>query len=292
MRRPKYWLYKCNSRNEDYQSGYGDWVELFNKGEAVWGGLWSTKNARSRQIILNEMKPKDLVFCYQTDRHEMVGMCRLVRFVNVSQGVKKGRNLRLKAVARFDPPIKIHALKQVYPGLRQVRCLIPGPVQAIYDVDDKEAELLIKVCGATAVSAPASRKRSEPRRSVHGGGAGFGNSKQNRKVEERAIGFVTARYKAAGWGVRSREKDNVSYDLECRRGNSVEHVEVKGASGEPNHVIVTAGEYGRLQTDPRAVLTLVGNALSRCPTFERVLGRDVQHKFAFEPLSFVARRQT
>ena len=83
----------------------------------------------------------------------------------------------------------------------------------------------------------------------------------------------------------------LSYDLECRRGGSVEHVEVKGAMGEGGHVIVTAGEHERLRIDPRAVLVLVGNALSRRPTFERVLGRDAQRIFTFVPLSFIARKR-
>jgi len=154
-------------------------------------------------------------------------------------------------------------------------------------MNTEEAALLLRVCKA----AVAIKQKPNDSATVRGGAAGFGDPKQNLKVEQRAIRFVTNWYTNAGWEVRSREREKVSYDLECKRGGRIEHVEVKGVSGKTDGVIVTAGEYERLKRDGRAVLALVGNVLSRRPTFERIRGKQAQHLFEFRPLSYMAVRR-
>lgn len=276
-------MYKCNSRNEDYQSGVGDWRTFFDEGERRWGGAWSTKNPASMKIISEELKPGDFIFCYQTDRREIVGLCKLLRFVHVPSGDMKGRNLYLRVVEEFEPPVKIHMLKKKVPGLRRVRALIPGPIQTIYRVNQTEAALLLNACGAMLMAD------GTPRRPRKGGRGGFGDPKQKAEVEKRAVRCVVGVYRRKGWRVKSREKENLGFDLECRKGAQIEHVEVKGFSGEIGGFILTAREFDQMEHDRRFVLALVGGALSGSPRVARMEGADARKSFAFHPHAYTAR---
>jgi len=42
-----WWVYKCNSRNREYQNAYGDWDEFFDDPEEHWGkSEWVPELAR------------------------------------------------------------------------------------------------------------------------------------------------------------------------------------------------------------------------------------------------------
>lgn len=216
------WVYKCNDSDEAPWAARGDWAKFFRRpGDGRWGGEWSTKNPESLKIIRERMKPGDIVLCYQTDRREMVGVCELVRFVHTSRGFRKGRNLILSPVEKFQPTVKIHDLKHKIHALKMVRALQPG-VKTLYEVTDQEAQILLSACGSRLGPPTTSTGDTKTRRGLQGGG--FGSAAENRKVEERAVKLAKAWYKKRGYRVVSREKENIGYDLQCSKPGEEIHV--------------------------------------------------------------------
>lgn len=88
----------------------------------------------------------------------------------------------------------------------------------------------------------------------------LGDGDSNRAIEHAAIRKVTEDFESNGWTVRSRESECCGYDLECRRGRSTKHVEVKGRSGNDPSCVLTANELHTAETDPEFELVIVTNA--------------------------------
>lgn len=290
MPQRRVWLYKCNARGEKYQTGVGDWRDFFRRpGDGRWGGVWSTKNPKSRQIFSELMKPEDFVLCYQTDRREILGVCRVVGFVNVSKGFRKGRNVVLSPLEEFHRPVKIHALKREIPVLKMIRALQPGWIQTVYELSDEEGQVLLSACGSRFAVAvkPGGRRKTTISTSKPAGG-GFGSAVENKAVEQRAIGHVSRWYRGRGWKVVSRERENIGYDLECIKSGREIHVEVKGTQGAGDSFPMTNLEYRLMGIDPHFVLAVVGNALSGRPVLKRWKGLDALKRFHFRAVTWLA----
>jgi hypothetical protein len=120
------------------------------------------------------------------------------------------------------------------------------------------------------------------------GGGGFGKPENNKLVERRAVELVVDRYRRAGWEVESREVTGCGYDLECRKGDTVEHVEVKGLSGSDLTFLLTHGEARTAETDPAFVLFIVADALSGSPRLIRHSGEDFLRYFELSCVQFRA----
>jgi mRNA-degrading endonuclease RelE of RelBE toxin-antitoxin system len=92
------WVYKCNSRNREYQRAFGDWREFFeeNEPDQHWGkSEWVPDLAR--------LKQGDLVIAYQTDRNEIVGLAK------VRQSTRQDGCLYLRPVCKTrsqSPPLE------------------------------------------------------------------------------------------------------------------------------------------------------------------------------------------
>ncbi len=69
---------------------------------------------------------------------------------------------------------------------------------------------------------------------------GIGEAEQYALVELAAVNAVTSEYRSRGWRVMSKESEKVGYDLLCRRGSAVHHVEVKGIRGAICSFMITA----------------------------------------------------
>lgn len=121
-----------------------------------------------------------------------------------------------------------------------------------------------------------------------GRGAGFGDPLQNHRVERAAVAVVTCRYADAGWEVESVEHAGCGYDLNCRRGHAVEHVEVKGVQGDQQEFFLTAGEFCRAQDDPAFVLVVVTSALSEAPVVNTYRGSQFLTVFRLDPVQYHA----
>jgi hypothetical protein len=118
-------------------------------------------------------------------------------------------------------------------------------------------------------------------------GAGFGDAKQNKKVEEAAIRAVRVFYQKQGWKVISVEQQRIGYDLHCRKGSRMKIVEVKGTSGNLVSFIITAGER-RTARHKDFVLKVVCNALSKQPSIRTWSGQQMERSFAFAEISYIA----
>lgn len=118
-------------------------------------------------------------------------------------------------------------------------------------------------------------------------GGGFGDSEENRVVEELAVRFVTKHYQELGWLVRSVEADKVGYDLECAKGKQTLRVEVKGVSGTKPEFIMTKNEIAAAETNPDFMLALVTEARSSTPRLKQYSGRELCEKFIKTPLQFI-----
>jgi hypothetical protein len=117
----------------------------------------------------------------------------------------------------------------------------------------------------------------------------FGDSETNRLVEVAAVGIVRQHYEAEGWTVVSRESDKCGYDLECSRGRSRRHVEVKGRSGAEVAFVLTQRELEAAETDSLFQLAVVTLALTGTPVAQFYGKAEFAERFSLRPISYVAR---
>ena len=249
-----WWVYKCNSRQHEYQREYGDWRDLFGKNQTDdWG---------SSELVpdLARLKRGDMVIAYQTDRNELVGIAE------VHQTCERDTYLYLTPIKTIGA--KVRPLKKSDPEIASIPALQPGPVKTIYEISTHDAQILLKAAGTihefpndvavkpgkegkpSTKGTGVARIRSNARRV----GAGFGTPETNRKVERAAIPFVTKHYKSQGWRVKSVEANKCGFDLLCIKDSTEEHIEVKGVQGKAAEFIVTAREVNQAKSDKRFVL--------------------------------------
>lgn len=89
---------------------------------------------------------------------------------------------------------------------------------------------------------------------------------QRRAVETRAMRVVQEHYAARGWDVEDVSQTR-PYDLVCRRLEEERHVEVKGLTGLPLRVELTANEVVHARSNEHSVLAVVSEI--QVDTFER-----------------------
>lgn len=119
-------------------------------------------------------------------------------------------------------------------------------------------------------------------------GAGFGDAETNAEVEKAAVDAVTKKYKADGWTVDDVSKQNLGYDLDCRCGEKIRHVEVKGVSGELEEFIITRNEVETAKANPAFVLAVVTRARTTAPIIREYTGPEMLARFGLTPISFKA----
>jgi hypothetical protein len=119
-------------------------------------------------------------------------------------------------------------------------------------------------------------------------GAGFGDSEQNRRVEQAAVQRVRVWYEQAGWEVVSVEAQRCGFDLLCTRKGAEDRVEVKGATGSEWRFSITAAELRQARENERFVLALVTSALSANPIVTRWTADSFREEFTFEPIQYWA----
>jgi hypothetical protein len=119
-------------------------------------------------------------------------------------------------------------------------------------------------------------------------GAGFGDSIENKLVEDAAVDAVKTCYEKDGWTVGSVEREKRGFDLECRKGQVVENVEVKGVRGTKQSFIITAGEVEQARRNNEFVLIVVTSALSKSPVLTRYSGAEFGRKFELAAVQYRA----
>src|SRR5208337_2292520 len=123
-----WWVYKCNSRNREYQNAYGDWDQFFDDPEEHWGkSEWVPELAR--------LKVGDYIIAYQTNRNKIVGLTR------VRQSCEQDGCLYLTPLKRIGG--KVRPLKKDA-AIASIKAFQPGPVHTIYSLTKEEAERLLE----------------------------------------------------------------------------------------------------------------------------------------------------
>jgi hypothetical protein len=121
-------------------------------------------------------------------------------------------------------------------------------------------------------------------------GAAFGDAKTNRLVERAAVRIVAWHLRHRGYRVISREKENLGYDLEARKGRSQLHVEVKGISGKDLQFPITRNEVNCAGRDSTFRLMVVTEARTRKARVHEFQGCEFKRAFRLAPLSYLASR--
>jgi len=110
-------------------------------------------------------------------------------------------------------------------------------------------------------------------------GQGFrGSAAVRRAVELRAMTIATELLTAEGWAVEDVSARQ-SYDLFCRRDSDVRYVEVKGATGAGEKILITAAEIAfALDHREHMMLIIVSSIVVEEITETSVEARGGQHK--------------
>jgi len=271
-----YWVYKCNSKDREYQRTYGDWSEVFETKEAQW---WGTTKIVPE---LSKARVGDTILAYQTDRNELVGTARVVRW----EPHGKFKRLILRPMRTIG--VRVRPLKKRVPRVRRIPALQPGPIHTLYRISNADAIALLHAANVH-INRAAQTSEDDLERMTKGGG--FGTPEQNKHVEMAAVRYVVRHYRDRDWSVKDVSTKNEGYDLLCKKSGQVRHVEVKGARGDSQQFIITTKELRAWKTDSRYILAFVTNATSAKPSVSFFPRESSRNEFQISPLSFIARRR-
>ena len=115
-------------------------------------------------------------------------------------------------------------------------------------------------------------------------GGGFGDPEENKKIETKAIAYVTKWYSERDWAVDSVERIKCGFDLVCTRKNEIENVEVKGISGTDQSFMITTNEVRQAEQNDKFMLCVVTKAGSNSPNLTRYTGKEFIKKFNITPV--------
>lgn len=222
------------------------------------------------------------MIAYQTDRNELVGTARVVRWR------PRGQFRDLILVPLTTLGVKVRPLKARDSRIRRIPALQPGPIWTLYSISKTDAKLLLDAAASRLrVDSRAAERLAETRLR----GAGFGTPENNKRVESAAVKHMVRCLRRAGWSVRDVSRENRGYDLLCKRRGREVHVEVKGATGGEQQFMLTSHEKDIWSSDTRFVLAFVGNALSSRPIISQFRGPQSQADFEFRVVSYVGMRR-
>lgn len=121
--------------------------------------------------------------------------------------------------------------------------------------------------------------------------SGFGDADHRKAVEKAAVKATWRKLVQLDYNCRSRESDNVGYDLQAihQKDGSALHVEVKGTSGSEPRFFMTANEYS-YRLSPEWRLAVVVDALTD-PSVRLLTLREVECGFELTPMVWKAIRK-
>lgn len=188
---------------------------------------------------------------------------------------RKWYEARIGNIRMLDSPIPLAELRDMFPEWAWLRS-----VNMFAYVSPFRAGKLLTRSKSRIDSIPARQ-----------GGAGFGDTKTNRLVEKAAVQKATHHLRDRGYTVRSRELENLGYDLDAMRGAQVLHVEVKGISGSELQFPITANEVRRSKTDPAFRLMAVTQARTRKPSVYMVSAQQLHRAYRLRALAYLATKK-
>lgn len=108
------------------------------------------------------------------------------------------------------------------------------------------------------------------------------DAEARKRVEQAAIAFVTKEYKKLGYTITSREKENLGWDLDAKKGAIELQLEVKGLAQSQISVRITKNEHDFMMSNKASYrLCVVTNALNN-PTLIKFLWDHTVKSFVSE----------
>jgi len=147
-----FWLFKWRAAGGN-QRWNGDFTKVLPKARGFRARGFESPRCAS---LWKKIRARDIVFCYQSERRDIVGVAKVVR-MSIRNGL---RHVDLKPLRHSQTPINIHACKRQHPKLRAADCLQQGSMQTIYRVTIPEAKLLAEVCRVKAIIGRSWQRRA------------------------------------------------------------------------------------------------------------------------------------
>jgi len=182
---------------------------------------------------------------------------------------------KIGKVRLLDAPITLAELREMFPDWAWLRS-----VNMFAYITPERGAALLKRCALKSTGIKPALARSV--------GGGFGDATTNVLVEQAAVRKVTRMLKQKGFKVRSREREQIGYDLDATKGRSELHVEVKGTSGDAVQFLITKAEVAKAASDPFFRLMVVTEARTPRPRVKQFRGRDLRRQFDLTPVSYFA----
>jgi Protein NO VEIN, C-terminal len=199
---------------------------------------------------------------------------------------RKWYEAKVGNIQMLESPIKLNELRSMFPDWTWLRS-----VNMFTYVSLERAKVLLERA-KLPILEPEAGDGPRGKNNLGGNGGGFGDPKINYLVERAAVAKVRRVMRARGFFVKSREKEYVGYDLDCRKGNVEIHVEVKGVSGTGLQFPITKNELERSRRDVNFMLMVVANARSRtAATVHEFGGAKLKELFLFTPISYMATKR-
>ncbi len=107
-------------------------------------------------------------------------------------------------------------------------------------------------------------------------------------AEKLAMISVMAQYMREGWLVRSVDKSQVGYDLECTKDDAYEAVVIKSFTSDRESFAISAIEIENARSNKDFVLWVVSGAAEN-PELRCLRGRELFEQFDLDPLAFAAK---
>jgi hypothetical protein len=274
------WLYPISKRSDrvfrlddgtELKVSFENYANLVKEGRLQEDDWWSVSTN------FHPAEEGDDVFIYTGDKD--AGIVGYARILKVEREIEPEFHLKFdleKCKALLASPVPAPIVR---------RWLLPNrPRSAVVALTPHLAELNVLLPWKRGHASEHTRMASADSMLK---GAGFGDAKQNKKVEKAAVQAVVASYRKQGWEVISVEQQKIGYDLHCRKGLQRQLVEVKGTSGNLVSFIITAGER-RAARQEDFVLKVVCSALSKHPAIRTWSGPQMERSFAFAEMNYVA----
>ncbi|MFN5838948.1 MAG: protein NO VEIN domain-containing protein, partial [Pseudanabaena sp.] len=107
-------------------------------------------------------------------------------------------------------------------------------------------------------------------------------------AEKLAMISVMAQYMRDGWLVRSVDKSQVGYDLECTKDDQCEAVVIKSFTSDHKSFAISAIEIENARSNKDFVIWVVSGAAEN-PELRCIRGRKLFEQFDLDPLAFAAK---
>ncbi|MGD8199428.1 DUF3883 domain-containing protein [Ornithinimicrobium sp. W1679] len=153
--------------------------------------------------------------------------------------------------------INVDELEREVPGFAWRQVYSSGRV-----IDGSAAEDLAALLG----HAPLPPKK---------GGQQFGSPEHNRLVELEAMRLATRGYEDESYVVQDVSKQNLGWDLEARRGDTVVYIEVKGTTGPFPEFFLTPNEHRAASRQHSWAAVVITEVFGTAPGWFELSGSDV-----------------